>query len=276
MKITGEIPRIHRPDVEEFTQRYLLTGTPVIITGGMDGWEAPGKWSAEYLMKHCGDNMVPVRKLDPQGGTQLQQMPLRDYLARLIEDPNASRQGSIGEVPLNRVLWQIEGDLGSSPYLRSPMGQLATLIGRKTYAPLHFHGSTDAISSLVAGRKRFVLFDPAQTASLYPRAWYDPAFYNFSFLDLDTDKRVDPSRFPDFDRLEGIDCMLHAGESLFIPVHWWHTVYGTEDFNILLVDFFEAPLRRWKFPFPGVRSLVQRTVERATPKWLVDWYTVRA
>jgi hypothetical protein len=273
MKILGEIPRIHRPDLEEFTQRYLLTGRPVVITGGMEGWEALRKWTIRYLSEHCGDNEVPVRRLSPGGGTHVTRMRLRDYLEQLLGSAEASQHGSIGEVPLRQVLWQVEQDLGPSPYRHNPVGDLAVMIGRRTYAPLHFHGSTDAISSQVIGTKRFVLFDPEQPASLYPHAWYDPNSYNFSTLNLDDGHPVDTSKFPDFERLVGLECTLHAGESLFIPVHWWHTVYGSDDFNILLVDFFDAPVSRWKFPFPGVRSLVQRTVERATPRRLVDWYT---
>lgn len=276
MKIIGEVPRIHRPGLEEFKRHWLLEGHPVVITGGMEGWEALEKWTPEYLSEHCGDNEVPVRKLSPDGETLVKRMPLRQYLEQLLDSPESSRHGSIGEVPLRQVLPQVERDLGPSPYRRTPVGELAVMMGRRTYAPLHFHGSTDALSSQIVGTKRFVLFDPSQSASLYPRAWYDPGFYNFSFLDLDDGKTVDPGRFPDFERLVGLECTLHAGESLFIPVHWWHTVYGSDDFNILLVDFFDAPLGRWKFPFPGMRSLVQRTVERATPKRLVDWYTTHA
>ena len=276
MKITGEVPRIHRPALEEFTQHWLLEGRPVVITGGMEGWEAPRKWTPHYLREQCGDNEVPVRKLSSERKAVFKRMRLREYLDQLLDSPEASRNGSISEVPLRQVLRQVERDLGPSPYRHMPVGELAVMMGRRSYAPLHFHGSTDALSSQIIGTKRFVLFDPAQPASLYPRAWYDPGSYNFSFLDLDTNNLVDPTRFPDFENLVGLECTLQAGESLFIPVHWWHTVYGNDDFNILLVDFFDAPLRRWRFPFPGVRSLVQRTVERATPRRLADWYTSRA
>lgn len=55
----------------------------------------------------------------------------------------------------------------------------------------------------------------------------------------------------------------------------WHAVYGGDELNVLLVDFHAAPLERWTFPLPGVRSLVHRTVERLVPQRLADWYLSR-
>ncbi len=281
MNIIGEIPRIHAPEPAHLRDEYMRTGQPVIITGAMEHWRAVDIWSIDYLIEHCGDNAVPVRTLSPQTGATTRTSTLRAYLQHLRHHSDASTSGSIGDVAFANVLHQVTDDVGSSRYRQSPIAELAVMIGRCTYAPLHFHGSTDAFSSQIVGHKRFVLFDPRQSAALYPNAWFDPRFYNFSRVTLapGDEGQEATEDFPRIAELEGWECTLGPGEILYIPVHWWHAVYGSDEFNVLLVDFFPAPLRQWTFPQPGMRSLLhcalERAVQRVVPDRLIDWYLSR-
>lgn len=90
------------------------------------------------------------------------------------------------------------------------------------------------IACVAAGRRRFTLFPPDQTANLYPGPFeLTPAGRPISLVDF---HKPDLSRFPRF-----ADAMAHAqmaelepGDAIFIPSMWWHHVEATDPFNVLV------------------------------------------
>jgi HSPB1-associated protein 1 len=71
------------------------------------------------------------------------------------------------------------------------------------------------------GRKEWVLFNPADTASLYPtRVPYEESSV-FSEVNVDA---PDLARHPLFALTSPIRVVLEPGQVLFVPRHWWHHV----------------------------------------------------
>jgi hypothetical protein len=84
-------------------------------------------------------------------------------------------------------------------------------------ADLHYDGfHTHAFSNQIYGRKEFVLYTPQQTPYLYPKA-KTPNVSMMSVLN-----RVD-NEFPLFLKATPTECVLEAGDTIFIPSGWWHT-----------------------------------------------------
>jgi lysine-specific demethylase 8 len=69
------------------------------------------------------------------------------------------------------------------------------------------------------GRKYVRLFHPSCTPALYP--YKDGLTTNSSQVDVDA---PDHTRFPLFGTAQYVDCILEAGQMLYIPPGWWHYV----------------------------------------------------
>jgi len=72
----------------------------------------------------------------------------------------------------------------------------------------------------IRGRKRFLLFSPAESWRLYPHATNHPldrkAMVKFDAPDLE--------RYPDFKDARCVEAVLGPGDVLFVPRFWWHHV----------------------------------------------------
>ena len=67
---------------------------------------------------------------------------------------------------------------------------------------------------------------------------------------------IDRKRFPKLDHAERYEVELGPGEALFIPSHWWHFTNAVEP-CVVVVEFWDAPFRRWGYPIAW-RSLLMK------------------
>lgn len=103
---------------------------------------------------------------------------------------------------------------------------------RVTVAP-HFDVA-DNLACVMAGRRRFILFPPEQTANLYPGPMdATPANVPISMVPLG---EPDFERFPRY--REALDAAvvaeLEPGDAIYIPYMWWHGVQSLGPFNVLM------------------------------------------
>jgi lysine-specific demethylase 8 len=87
-----------------------------------------------------------------------------------------------------------------------------------TVTPLHQDPYHNLLAQVV-GRKYVRLISPAHTAAVYPHA--DGMHTNTSRVDAGA---PDPARFPDYAAAPYWECVLQAGDMLYIPPKWWHYV----------------------------------------------------
>jgi hypothetical protein len=109
-------------------------------------------------------------------------------------------------------------------------------IGTAATVAAHFDVSEN-IACAVAGRRRFTLFAPDQTANLYPGPLeLTPAGTMISMVDFDD---PDVQRHPRFANAmaEAWVADLEPGDAIYIPYLWWHHVRSTAPFN-MLVNFW--------------------------------------
>ena len=253
------VPRIPAVDSDDFEKQIIRARQPVIIDGWLDDWDAVGKWSIDYFVEKCGDQEIRLRFIgkDQDGFRKWERdTTLREWLEEL-------RQGQkddlyLAEVALGETLPQVVEDIGTVAYGNRDPKRLNLMMGRRTYAPFHFHERHDAVAVQVVGNKNFVLYGPSESKKLYPQPWFqaDQSFANVAFHDT---AKVDLDRYPRFRHARGYECTMTPGDALFIPMHWWHAVHGGDEFNVLLTDFyFSEATDTWTYPFPGVRLWARR------------------
>lgn len=106
-------------------------------------------------------------------------------------------------------------------------------VGNEGIVSTHYDGS-DNLACVVAGRRRFILFPPAQTGHLYPGPLnFTPAGAPTSLVDV---HNPDFERYPLFKQAqaEAFSAELGPGDAIFIPMLWWHHVESLDKVNALM------------------------------------------
>ena len=147
---------------------------------------------------------------------------------------------------------------------------------RVTVAP-HFDVA-DNLACVMAGRRRFILFPPEQTANLYPGPMdATPANVPISMVPLDD---PDLERFPLY--RQALDAALVAelepGDAIYIPYMWWHGVQSLGPFNVLMNYWWSRDDVSARHPYGALLHLAyvlygdMPSVERQAWRALYDHY----
>lgn len=93
-----------------------------------------------------------------------------------------------------------------------------------TITPLHRDPYHNVLAQ-VWGKKYIRLYSPSETEKLYP---FETNLYlrNTSQVDIDASDAF--KRWPKLRNTIYYDCILNAGEMIYIPIKWWHYVRANE------------------------------------------------
>jgi lysine-specific demethylase 8 len=161
-------------------------------------------------------------RLDRSQGFEIRELALRDYVERIRagEGEYYLRAALVGKLaPLAR-------DLETPSYFARRRGVRKNLwfASAGTVTPLHFDLPNNLYVHLW-GRKRFILFPPAETGRLYAFGW-TTSTPHLSRVDPE---RSDDERFPRFREARGSEALLEPGDALFIPARFWHHARALSD-----------------------------------------------
>lgn len=227
---------------------------PLVITDATDRWPARTKWTFEHFRAAYGDDLVcPVFGLRSGIGKITKLATYIDYLDTPDEALTGFLTNVADRTPLEttdvvpEVLpyltdWnafqkhpELYEDIAPPFYFIDDWTRMLgagvrelferalkrvyycdVLVGPAgTRSPLHVdYGHTLSCLTQIQGRKRALLFSPADSACLY-------------------DGRVDPeapdlARFGSFAGATMYEAVLEPGDVLFIPPDWWHAVRALE------------------------------------------------
>lgn len=144
----------------------------------------------------------------------------------------------VGSAPAAQVLPGFE-TANRNPLL-APDIEARVWVGGETSIQTHYDLS-DNIAVVVAGRRRFTLFPPEQTANLYVGPLdFTPAGQPVSLVSLDDPDLTLHPRFADA-LPHGMSAELEPGDAIYIPTLWWHHVRSTGPLNVL-VNFWWSDL----------------------------------
>lgn len=221
----------HAPSHDQFIELSENHTRPILLTGVADHWPAYARWDLAYLRAILADTPVRVSYSpegyfngDPHTGFlgRFRYMPFHKFCLAL--DSANPKQYYLSQQSLDAEKFlELKKDLGPLPYFDNTRYVIsnAWIGGAGIVSPLH-HDSMHNIFMQLRGRKRFILFSPADSANLYPYP-ADSKIPHMSRLDID---HVDHDRYPLFEQAEAIEVVVKRGDSLYIPQGWWHQVYS--------------------------------------------------
>jgi hypothetical protein len=234
------IERIECPSAAELRQRFVRARKPVVLRGAADRWPARGRWSPEYFASQFGDALVRTYamphgeiRLDTATGFVLHEMRVRDYVAHVRDD------GPVAyylRAPIAGTLAALADDVRTPEVCRRVPRPKRNLwfAKRGTVTRLHFDLPHNLFAQ-VYGRKRFILFAPAESSRLYRHPWTS----SVPHVARADPERADDARFPLFREAHGWHCELEPGDVLFIPSRWWHHARAIE--HCISVNFWFLP-----------------------------------
>ena len=258
----GAVPRVSIHDLtpERFYREFKKWGKPVVITHALD---SAIPVDIDKLVAHVGDVEVATReygaerfsrpKTEWKSYCEMQQRTIAEY-CELLKDGSAREKHiylalvEMGHTPLRKLIGPCIDLLEKNTGLRKePAIDMNLWVGPCGHVePLHFDG-LDGTLSQFKGTKRVSLFSPSQTGNLYPFPLSNgkmPATFSQPYID-------DPD-FVQYPRLaEALPnrkiIVLAEGETLYMPVGWWHEIESLGDGYICSINRFWSVDPAWRY-----------------------------
>lgn len=207
---------------EEFRKNYLLPRKPVVIKGITKNWPAYSKWNLEYMKQVVGDITVPLydsSKADPAApiNAASAEMKFSEYIDLIKSTPTDLRIfffDPIKHAPELQKDYISPKDLMGGFLEKYPSMFFG---GQGSVTFLHFDiDMPHLFHTHFGGRKHVLLFDYKWKERLYKIPYATYALEDFDISNPDFEK------FPALNGVEGIECFLEHGDTLFMPTGWWH------------------------------------------------------
>jgi len=227
---SSEIERRHKLSRQEFLRDYYTTNRPVIISGMMDDWPAMRKWNLDFFHERFGEREIEVqmgRNASPNYEIEREKFVSKIKFSQFIEMIRSSNGTNDFYLTANnnssnkKALPELWDDIIQIPeYLDGSdrFGGFFWMGPAGTITPFH-HDLTNNFMAQVIGRKR-VKIAPS---------WDMPLMYNDYHVFSRIDGRVTgPNPRPAAEEPQILECLLNAGEILFLPIGCLHFVEGVE------------------------------------------------
>lgn len=207
---------------EEFREKYLIPRKPVVLRNMAKNWPAYQKWTMEYMKEMVGDVEVPLydsSKADPSApiNSSAAKMKFTDYIDLIKEKPTDLRIFLFD--PIKSAPKLLDDYISPKELMGGFLDKYPNMFfgGKGSETFLHFDiDMAHIFHTHFNGRKHILLFDNKWRERLYqiPYATYALEDYDISNPDFE--------KFPALDGVEGVECFLEHGDTLFMPTGWWH------------------------------------------------------
>lgn len=241
---------------EDFREKYLLPRKPVVIRNMAKKWPAYQKWTMEYMKETVGDVEVPLydsSKADPAApiNASATKMKFSDYIDLIKEKPTDLRIFLFD--PIKTAPKLLDDYISPKELMGGFLDKYPNMFfgGKGSETFLHYDiDMAHIFHTHFNGRKHVLLFDNKWKDRLYqiPFATYALEDYDISNPDFE--------KFPALEGVEGVECFLEHGDTLFMPTGWWHWMR-------YLDGSFSISLRAWDKSWAvKAKSLWNLTVQR--------------
>jgi hypothetical protein len=254
---------------EDFMREHLLPGVPLVIKGISKQWAARTRWNYDYFKSKAGSITVPLYNNTQSGPTTVvnsadEHMPFGDYLDLIASKPTQLRMFLFN---IFKHVPELCDDFTYPDHLMDGfLKQFPMMFFGGSGSLVHLHYDMDLSNILLTqfnGSKKVLLFPQSESAKLYRMP-----FMVQSFIDI---RNPDLTRHPRLKDVEGLECDLHHGDTLFMPSGYWHYMEYTEGGFALAL---RAPHQSLAGKAKGIYNLlVMRTIDDQMKKLLgPKWY----
>lgn len=221
-----------------FFSEYVNRRRPVVIRGRLQHSKALRNWTPEYFNAKAPDLQVPVKEF---WGSEIKKSTwrLNDYVNFLkgCNEDNGSRDPLpyCHDIPIFHAIPGLHEELSPFPVDLLPVYYHLNwwlyaqfFLGPKnSTTPLHFDCLlTNNLFFQVYGRKKFILFNPADREFCYRDGW--------RWFRVNPEK-PDYDKYPRFKQAQSCEVILNPGDVLYMPPGTLHYVKGLDasiSFNI--------------------------------------------
>lgn len=254
---------------EEFTAQHLIPGVPLVIKSMSKQWPALEKWNYEYFKSKAGIQQVPLYNNTQSGPTTVvnsadEYMPFGQYLDLIASQPTELRMFLFN---IFKHVPELCNDFHYPDHLMNGfLKQFPMMFFGGAGSIVHLHYDMDLSNIFLTqfiGSKKVLLFSQRESAKLYRMP-----FMVQSFVDL---RKPDLQKHPRLKDVQGFECDLHHGDTLFMPAGYWHYMEYTEGGFALAL---RAPDSSIAAKAKGIYNLlVMRTIDDKLKKLLgAKWY----
>jgi histone arginine demethylase JMJD6 len=228
-----QIDKVSKLSYEDFQERYLKPGIPVVLTDASASWKSNTQFSPAFFAEHFADYSTTHE------GTTYAMRDILEITAKSTPE-NPSPYPILFEIPtqmpeLLSMLDPIHLNYSLPNWFSNsimPYGKFGKNIhlfigGVGNQYSLHkdmYH--TNAWITQLYGEKKFVVFPRDQEALLYPEG--------YGFISPINILQPDYAKYPNYKDATPISVVLKPGETIFIPNGIWHTTVAVSH-NISLI-----------------------------------------
>lgn len=251
------------PDLVNSLNLFIKKGIPFILKGYHKEWNC-NKWkSTKYLSKIFGDYKLPIeyfsKPFNEISSLSKVSMKFDEYINEILlnERPNiylAELELFNGKSTADEIA-KLNSDV-KKVFYQDELAYRVFLLGKNTLTQMHYHRIYESFIHHVSGPKWTYLYPISRSLfyQLKPYPWY-------SKLNDWSQILFESKNYKDFENMsknlglkEGYKVYLEPGDSIYVPVYWWHIVFG-QDITTSFVDFFHSSWRKKYMTFLGVRSM---------------------
>jgi len=212
----------------DFLRDVIAAGEPLIIGRSERGWRKLPRWTPELLAERLGRRSVEVAVSPNElfdyaanhARYELTRMAFDALVQQLLRPSRRKPHLYLMQQPLEPYFPELDQELRMPSFLaKLGVSRQLWLGARGNRTPLHYDTGHNLFSQ-IHGRKRFMLFDPTESAHLYPY----PRESRHRHVSRIDPERPDLRSFPSFSRARARELVLEPGEHLFLPAGFWHHV----------------------------------------------------
>jgi hypothetical protein len=246
---------------------FINNNTPFIIRNNVNE-SLCTKWqNLDYLSNTLGEIQLPIESYKDSfydiNTSTIIHLTLKEYMDYLLAT-QSQKNLYLAELELyNRgretdsVLCPLNSDIVDDDllYHKTLLYSRVLFLGKNTISQMHYHKRCEAILNQILGVKRVFLFPPNNGLfyQMKPYAWYLKK-NNWSKIIYKVKDALDFKEILKTKKLiNGFEIVLNPGDSLYIPIYWWHIVFG-ENISLSYTDFFFADFKKKYLTFLGLRS----------------------
>ena len=240
----SHVEKRSRVSRDEFLERYVRGCRPVVLTDIARDWPAMQRWNFPEFKRRYGAMTVQVQSgrdsdtdFEINKDKHRRETNFATFIDRILTggETNDEYLTANNELLRRPEFQGLLDEVGPLPDFcdRSAFKNSAYLwVGPAgTRTPLH-HDTVMLLHTQIVGRKRWRFVSPLSTPSLYNDFdVYSPV--DFEALDL--------KRFPDAAKATVLDVVVEPGETVFLPLAWWHQVSSLDKCISLSFTNIDAP-----------------------------------